>query len=308
MVAPNPPIAFDTDFAPETGQAIPVAPSVVRVTAPNAGPYTFTGTNSFIVGDGPVFVIDPGPDDTSHLEALVRAIGGRKVEAIVLTHTHRDHTALVKRLREATGAPPVWFGGRHRASRQHRFFEFDPVAADSDWRLTPDRVLADGERIATMGAALEVIATPGHCANHLAFGLVGTPWLLTGDHIMGWNSTLVPVPDGSMADYLRSLEKVIGLAYQHYLPAHGGPIADGPAYAKALLAHREMRNAQVVEAVEAGATSLHELRKRIYPSLALPLQGAALMTLKAHVEYLAGRGRIGVAQGLLGLSLFPLRA
>ena len=307
MVAPHPPIAFDTDFAPETGQAVAVAPSVVRITAPNAGPYTFTGTNSFIIGDGPVFVLDPGPDDASHLEALREAIGGRKVEAIVLTHTHRDHTALVQRLRAATGAP-VWFGGPHRRSRKRRVFEFDPVAADSDWQLTPDRVLGEGERIATGGVTLEVIATPGHCANHLAFGVAGTPWLLTGDHIMGWNSTLVPVPDGSMADYLRSLEKVIGLAYRHYLPAHGGPIADGPTYARALLAHRERRNDQVVAAVEAGATSLGQLRQRIYPTLALPLQAAARMTLKAHVEYLADGGRIGAAPGLLGLRLFPLRA
>ncbi len=304
MVAPNPPIAFDTDFAPETGRAVPVAPSVVRITAPNAGPYTFRGTNSFIIGDGPVFVLDPGPDDSSHLEALRQAVGGRKVEAIVLTHTHRDHTALVRRLQAATGAP-VWFGGRHHSSRRPRFLEFDPVAADSDWKLVPDRVLADGERITVGGVELEAIATPGHCANHLCFGLVGTPWLLTGDHIMGWNSTLVPVPDGSMSDYLRSLEKVIGLAYQHYLPAHGGPIADGPAYAGALVAHRELRNAQVVAAVEAGARSLGELRRRIYPTLALPLRPAALMTLKAHVEYLADRGRIGAAHGLFGLTLFP---
>ena len=307
MVAPNPPIAFDTDFTPETGRAVPVAPLVARVTASNAGPYTFAGTNSFIIGDGPVFVLDPGPDEPSHLEALRRAVGGRKVEAIVLTHTHRDHTSLVSRLRQVTGAP-VWFGGRHRRSRPARLFEFDPVASDSDWKLLPDRVLADGERIAAGGVELEVIPTPGHCANHLAYGMVGTPWLFTGDHIMGWNSTLVPVPDGSMADYLRSLEKVIGLSYQHYLPAHGGPIADGPTYARALLAHRERRNMQVVEAVEAGATSLTQLLRRIYPTLAVPLQGAARMTLKAHVEYLADRGRIGAAHGLLGLTLFPLRA
>jgi len=307
MVAPNPPIAFDTEFAPETGRAIEVAPGIVRVTAPNAGPYTFRGTNSFLIGDGPLFVLDPGPDDTRHFDALQRAIAGRPVAAIVLTHTHRDHTGLVRRLAAATGTP-VWFGGRHRSSRAPRFFEFDPVAADSDWKLVPDRVLADGERIAAGGVELEAFATPGHCANHLAFGLTGTPWLFTGDHIMGWNSTLVPVPDGSMADYLRSLEKVIGLAYADYLPAHGGPIADGPAYARALLAHRELRNTQGIEAVEAGATSLGELQRRIYPTLSLPLRAAARMTLKAHVEYLADRGRIGATYGLFGPALFPLRA
>lgn len=306
MVAPTPPLAFDTDFAPETGQPVTVAPHLVRVTAPNAGPYTFRGTNTFLVGDGPLFVLDPGPDDAHHLAALQRAIGERKLEAIVLTHTHRDHTGLVRRLQAATGAP-VWFGGRHRASRKPRFLEFDPVAADSDWQLVPDRVLADGERIAAGGVELETIATPGHCANHLAFGVVGTPWFFTGDHIMGWNSTLVPVPDGSMADYLHSLEKVIGLAYRHYLPAHGGPIADGPAYARALLAHRELRNTQVIATVEAGATSLGELQRRIYPALPPPLAAAARMTLKAHVEYLVDRGRIGAKHGLFGLRLFPRR-
>jgi glyoxylase-like metal-dependent hydrolase (beta-lactamase superfamily II) len=150
-----------------------------------------------------------------------------------------------------------------------------------------------------------VIATPGHCANHLAFGLSGTPWLLTGDHIMGWNSTLVPVPDGSMNDYLRSLEKVIGQAWQHYLPAHGGAILDGPAHARALLGHRTLRNAQVVAAVEAGASSLDALQRRIYPALASPLRAAARMTLKAHVEYLSDHGRIGTAPGLFGPRLFP---
>lgn len=304
MVAPNPPLAFDTDFAPETGRPVPVAGSIVRITAPNAGPYTFTGTNSFIVGDGPVLVIDPGPDDTSHLAALQRAIGERRVEAIVLTHTHRDHTALVRRLKGATGAP-VWFGGRHRASRPPRLFEIDPVRADSDWSLVPDRVIADGERIAAGGVELEAIATPGHCANHLSFGVSGTPLLFTGDHIMGWNSTLVPVPDGSMDDYLRSLEKVLALPYRHYLPAHGGHIEDGPTYAGALLAHRQMRNRQVIEAVNAGATTLGQLQARMYPNLALPLRAAARMTLKAHVEYLSGRKEIGARAGLFGLRMFP---
>jgi len=307
MVATDPPLVFDTDFKPKTGRPVEVAPGIVRVTAPNSGPYTFTGTNSFLVGGKTLFLIDPGPEDPSHLIALRKAIAGRKVEAILLTHTHRDHTGLVKRLRAMTGAP-VWFGGRHRLSRSARLFEINPVASDSDWKLVPDRVLADGERIAVDGMALQAIATPGHCANHLAFGVVDTPWLFTGDHVMGWNSTLVPVPDGSMADYLRSLEKLIALAYRHYLPAHGGEIADGPAHARALLAHREQRNRQVVEAVAAGATSLEALRRRIYPTLALPLRGAARMTLKAHVEYLADRGLTGAMPGLFGLRLFPLRA
>lgn len=307
MAGQTPALSFNTTFDADTGHPVAVAPGLVRITAPNAGPYTFKGTNSFMVGHDRVAVIDPGPDDGAHLAALLSAIAGRPVEAIVLTHTHVDHSALVAKLRAATGAP-VWSGGKHRLSRAPRLFEVNVVGGESDWSLTPDRVLNDGEHAVIDGIALEVIATPGHCANHLAFGFVSTPWLLTGDHIMGWNSTLVSVPDGSMADYLHSLEKVIGLGYAHYVPAHGGVIAEGPDYARALLAHRQERNRQVVAAVNGGARKIKELLVPIYPQLALPLHGAALMTLKAHVEYLVDRGLIGATYGPFGTTLFPSRA
>ncbi len=305
MAAPVPPLVFDTDFQPETGRPVTVAPGVVRVTAPNAGPYTFTGTNSFLVGTGEVLLVDPGPDDSSHLAALQSALGRRRLVAIVLTHTHRDHSALVTRLQAATGAP-VWFGGRHRLSRPARFLEWNGVGRESDFALVPDRALADGETIAVDGAALRVIATPGHCANHLTFGLEGTPVLLSGDHVMGWSSTLVSVPDGSMADYLGSLEKLIALPYRHYLPAHGGAIADGHFHARALLAHRQARNDQIVAAVTAGARTISGLLHAIYPTLRPELHNAARMTLRAHVEYLLAERRIRQARGLLGMGLAPL--
>jgi glyoxylase-like metal-dependent hydrolase (beta-lactamase superfamily II) len=259
-------------------------------------------SNSFIIGGERVALLDPGPDDPRHMAALRAAIGGRPIEAILLTHTHRDHSASAARLKAETGAP-LWFAGPHRLSRPAQLFELNALARDCDWRLMPDLTFFDGESFSAGGVRLTAIATPGHCANHLCFGIDGTDWLLSGDHIMGWNSTLVAVPDGSMADYLASLRKVIALPYARYIPAHGGPIADGPGYARALLAHRELRNRQVIEGVAAGATTVGALRDRIYPTLQPALRFAAALTLRAHVEYLAAQGAIRMRRGLLGTRL-----
>jgi glyoxylase-like metal-dependent hydrolase (beta-lactamase superfamily II) len=286
-------LTFDTSFDAQPGTAVAVSDGVVRICARNSGPYTYTGTNSFVVGHDGVALIDPGPIEESHHAALRKAIGGRPLRAIILTHTHNDHSVSAAGWREETGAP-LWFSGPHRLSRPLRPGESNPLADDCDWGLTPDRTLGDGESFEAGGVRLTAIATPGHCANHMSYGLAGTERLLTGDHIMGWNSTLVAVPDGSMAEYLRSLRKVIALPYREYIPSHGGPIADGPAYARALLAHRELRNQQIVDAVDGGARTIEELRGRIYPTLAAALRRAAAMTLLAHVEYLEGLGAIAV--------------
>ena len=305
MADTPPPLAFDTSFAAEAGRPAAVLPGVVRVTAGNAGPYTFTGTNSFILGEEQLAVVDPGPDDAAHRAALLAAIGGRKVAAILLTHTHKDHSAGAAALRAATGAP-LWFAGPHRLSRPTRAFEINRLAGACDWDLVPDRTLGDGETFVAGDTALVAIATPGHCANHMAFGLDGTDWLLSGDHVMGWNSTLVAVPDGAMAAYLASLRKLIALPYAHYLPAHGGPIMEARAYARALLGHRELRNRQVVDAVAAGARTTGDLLARMYPTLGPALRGAAAMTLRAHIEYLADKGAIQMRRTPFGVRVGPV--
>lgn len=302
MASPSSQPVYDTDFDPQTGKAVPVAPGLLRVTAPNASAYTFTGTNSFLVGHERLALVDPGPVDAAHAAALRAAIGGRRVTAIVLTHTHRDHSASAAQWREELGAP-LWFGGPHRLSRPLRRFEINPIRNSCDWDLVPDRTLGDGETIEAGDLMLSVHATPGHCANHLAFGLLGTPDFLSGDHVMGWNSTLVSVPDGSMADYLASLDKVIALAFRRYIPAHGGPIADGPAFARALKAHRQRRNAQVLEAVSNGARRPGAVVAWIYPDQPAKVRLAARMTMMAHIEYLEAQGLLRVRRDLFGTRL-----
>lgn len=295
-------LRFDTTFDPMTGAAVPLGDGIVRVTAPNAGPFTFKGTNSYLIGHQRLVVVDPGPDDPAHLAALVNAIGGRPVEGVLLTHTHRDHSDLTRTLAQRLDAP-IWSNGPHRPSRKPHFLEWNATGRESDFALMPDRLIGDGDRLEVDGMALLAVATPGHCANHLAFALEGSDTLLSGDHVMGWNSTIVSVPDGDMGDYLRSLDRLAIRPERRYLPGHGGAIADGPEQALALKAHREARNRQLVEAVVAGTQTLAEARARIYPDLEGRLRLAAETTLRAHAEYLAARGEIVMTRGVFGVRL-----
>jgi glyoxylase-like metal-dependent hydrolase (beta-lactamase superfamily II) len=294
------PTADSTEFDPRVGELVPVAPGLGRLVAPNASPYTFTGTNTFIIGFDKVAVLDPGPNDDRHLEAILAAAGDRPIEAIILTHTHIDHCALAGRLKAATGAPLV-FGGQHRLSRPLKFLERNPFAHASDYDLVPDREISDGERLTYGGIPLIAVATPGHCANHFAFALEGTNLMLSGDHLMAWNTTLVATPDGSLSDYLASIDKLEALPQTHYIPAHGEEIIDGPARARAVRAHRLMRNGQILEALKSGPMSLSRLAKRIYPDVTPRVRTGAKRTLLSHLEYLEGRGTVRLSRGLFGL-------
>lgn len=307
MTSSAPTLLFDTDFQPDIGQAVTEAPGVVRITAPNGSPYTFTGTNSFLLGHERLALVDPGPESAAHEAALMAAIGGRKLAAILLTHTHRDHSAAAAAWHRKTGAP-LWFGGRHRLSRPLRPFEINPIHHSCDWGLVPDKILHDGDIIQAGDLDISIHTTPGHCANHLAFGLVGTDTLLSGDHVMGWSSTLVSVPDGSMAEYFASLDKLATLPYYRYLPAHGAAIADGKAQAAALKAHRQVRNQQVLDAVGNGANSLRKVLDAIYPTQPARVRMAARMTIAAHVDYLEEQGRLRVRRSPLGMRLTPIIA
>jgi len=303
-MAAEPALPFSTDFQPAYGQPVIVAPGVARITARNASPYTFAGTNSFLLGESELLLVDPGPDRADHLDALEKAVAGRPVKAIVLTHTHKDHCGLARAARERFAAP-IWSAGPHRLSRPLRRFEFNPFARSGDFTLVPDRLLVKGDGLETDAGTWRVLPTPGHCANHIALLDETGVAALVGDHVMGWNSTLVAAPDGNLADYFASLDALLAEKHTLYLPAHGGAIIDGPGMARALLAHRQMRNRQILDAVATGARNLSALTRTIYPQLRGRHALAARQTLLSHVEYLAARGELRVRFGLYGPRIGP---
>ncbi|WP_102959878.1 MBL fold metallo-hydrolase [Mangrovicella endophytica] len=299
-------LEFDTHFDPAHGVAVPVAPFVTRVTADNGGPFTFRGTNSYVVG-GPdaVVVVDPGPDDTRHLAALLSAIACRPVAAILLTHTHRDHTALVPQLKAATGAPVI-AEGPHRAARSLHAGETNLMDAAGDTGLTLDRLIADGERFALPGLDITAVATPGHTANHLALEIGGTGTLLSGDHVMAWSTTVVAPPDGSMGDFMASLDRLLERDDTLHLPGHGGPVARPRPFLRALRAHRRMRESAILERLRVGDRQIPAIVAAIYRNTDPRLLGAAGLSVLAHLEDLVARGLV-VSEGppLIGSAFRP---
>lgn len=282
---------FSMDFIPAHGEAVPVAPDVVRVTVNNPSPFTFHGTNSYIVGRDTLAVIDPGPEDGAHLAALLAAIGNRPVSHIFVSHTHRDHSPLSRRLKEVTGARIV-AEGPHRAARPLHAGETNPFAESADSAFVPDIALGDGQTIDGDGWALTALHTPGHTANHAAFALDGTGVLFSADHVMAWATTIVAPPDGSMGDYMASLEKLLTREDRIYLPGHGGPVREPASFLRGLRTHRRMRERAVRERVLAGDRQIADMVKIIYRETNPALHGAAALSVLAHLEDLVDKGAV----------------
>jgi glyoxylase-like metal-dependent hydrolase (beta-lactamase superfamily II) len=282
---------FDRNFDPRHGEAVPVAPNVRRVTVNNPSPFTFHGTNSYIVGDRTLAVIDPGPEDAQHLDALLRAIGDRPVSHILISHTHRDHSPLAVPLADRTGAI-ICAEGPHRSSRPLRPGETNPFQESSDTELPIDQALAEGEIIEGDGWALSCVLTPGHCANHACFALEGTGILFSADHVMGWSTSIVAPPDGSMADYMASIEKLRGLEHRLYRPGHGGPVTEPQRFLRGLVQHRRQREAAVLGRLAAGDETIGEMVPVIYQGLAPALHRAAALSVLAQLEDLVARGLV----------------
>lgn len=282
-------LLFNREFNVIPGEAVTLSPLVRRVLANNPSPYTFKGTSTFIVGRGKVAVIDPGPEDDTHLAALLDAVRGETVTHIFVTHSHADHSPLARRLKQATGArtyahgaveAPVSSGLRLDASIDHGF--------------VPDVALADGEAVSGPGWTLEALFTPGHMSNHMCFALREEQALFAGDHVMAWATSVIAPPDGDMAQYFASLHKLLDREDRIYHPGHGPSKPDPRPLVRGFLTHRRMREEAIRARVEQGARTVGEIVAAVYADVDPKLHGAAALSTQAHLDHLVARGKLSV--------------
>ena len=278
-------IPFRRDFAFEYGRLEPVAPGVRRIVANNPGPFTFKGTGTYVVGEGEVAVIDPGPDLAEHVEALLASLADERITHILITHTHRDHSPAAKAVKEATGAPSFGFGPHAGGVRGETGSE-----EGGDWDFVPDVVVKDGDAIDGGKWRFEAVHTPGHTSNHLCFALPANGILFSGDHVMGWSTSVIAPPDGDMAAYMASLEKLLERgADRVYWPTHGPAITEPARHVRAFIAHRREREAAILDCLESGIDSVPTMVERLYVGLDPRLRGAAGRSVLAHLLDLIGR-------------------
>ncbi len=279
------PYVREMDFA--YGVAQQISPLIRRVVANNPGPFTFKGTGTYIVGQGEVAVIDPGPRDDNHLRAILRATAGETITAILVTHDHADHAPLAQSLAEVSGAKII-------GCAPHPDAQSPPMGVEEglDRLYRPDRTPFDGDVVRGPGWALRAVTTPGHTANHICFALEQEHALFSGDHVMGWSTTVVAPPDGNMTDYYASLRKVIGEDFRTLWPTHGPPVTEPGPFLQAYLAHRLEREAQIVGVLGRGPAMIDALVGEIYVGLDPRLQRAAAASVLAHLFHLIRVGKV----------------
>ncbi|MBL9060171.1 MAG: MBL fold metallo-hydrolase [Mangrovicoccus sp.] len=282
-------------FEPQPGEAVSLAPGLRRVLAPNPGPMTHRGTNTYLVGTEGVAVIDPGPDDPAHLAAILAAVAqGQRITHILVTHAHRDHSPLARRLSAATGAPVLAFGdaaaGQSAAMRALVAEGMTGGGEGVDAGFRPDVLLTDGEVVTGDGWQIRALWTPGHMGNHLTY-LWGAE-AFTGDLVMGWATSLISPPDGDLTDFLASCARLRDLAPGRFWPGHGDAVDNPLARIDALVAHRHGREAQLLAALAAGPMRPDELARAVYADTPAALLPAATRSVLAHLIDLTGRGRV----------------
>ncbi len=322
---------FNTDFDPRYGKLIAVSPLLRRIVCNNPSKYTFHGTGTYVIGHRDVAVVDPGPRDPDHVEALLKALGKETVRAILITHTHGDHSPAAAALHDATGAPVLGFGPHPEdAISEEGDADDDPGAdnatepatdrqpstdsrpatgedaheeADSsrhdahrpDVDFKPETRLAHGDTVDGPGWTVQALHTPGHISNHLCFALAEEGALLTGDHVMGWSTTIIPPPDGDVSDYLRSLQLVLDRNDEILYPTHGGPVHDPRRYVSALLNHRLKREAQILAQLAEGPSSAREIVAVLYADVRKELHRPAARSVVAHLAKLLKEERAAPA-------------
>ena len=298
-------LAFNRSVDVDYGVAQEVAPGVRRIVANNPGPYTFLGTNTYVVGSGEVAVIDPGPADGRHLKAVADAIKGERLAYILVTHSHRDHCDGARGLQALAGGEIASFGptGTERgADAPGLSYDFvDPT-------FVPDRKLEDGDTAKGNSFALDVLHLPGHSPDHLCFALVGKRTVFTGDHVMGWNTTVIAPPEGNLGMFLTSLERLMQRHDKMFLPAHGGRIQTPQRVVRAYIMHRKWREQTILACLDDGVCTIPRIVERLYGTLDPGLKGAAALSVLAHLEHLVDRELVA-AEGASGLlSAFYLRS
>ena len=281
-------LIFDRTLDAAYGQSVPLSPLVSRLLAPNPSAFTFKGTGVYIIGAGAsVAVIDPGPALPQHVAALKRLLDARRVSHILITHTHNDHSPAAAALKDWSGAKTYAAGAAAVATALEA-----AVDEAHDHAFVPDVVVHDGEVISGDGFTLQCVATPGHTANHMCYALREERALFSGDHVMGWSTSVIAPPDGEMGAYMASLEKLIARQDAILYPTHGSPITDPQSHLRELLAHRRAREAQVLAALQDGAAGALELAARLYPGIAPGLRAAAATQVLAHLALLESQGRV----------------
>ena len=279
------PFSRKLDF--EYGKAHGVAPKIRRIVANNPSPFTLYGTGTYIVGEGDVAVIDPGPDDAAHIDAIVTELEGETLTHILVTHTHRDHSPGVPLLQAAIGGESYGFGP-HGSGRPEPGGE---VEEGGDHKFNPDHRLRENDVVEGAGWTIEAVHTPGHCSNHLCFRLREERTLFCGDHVMGWSTTVVAPPDGDMQAYMHSLSKLLDADDALYVPTHGPVIADPKPFVQAYIAHREDRERQILDCLGRGLGTIGQMVSDMYADVDSRLHPAAARSVLAHLIHLVETGR-----------------
>ena len=284
-------IPFVTEFDFEYGRCDQLSPLIRRVIANNPSPFTFTGTGTYIIGTGNVAVIDPGPLLDDHVDAILAALGpDERVSHIVVTHTHLDHSPACTPLQQRTGAKIYSY-----APPSPDQFDGPRLEEDADDNFRPDHIVAHGDIIAGDDWTLECVFTPGHMANHMCYALREEKALFTGDHVMGWSTTVIAPPDGNMNSYMASLDLLLSRDDKIYWPTHGTSIDDPQNFVRAYITHRRGREAQIITRLEAGDETIRQMVATMYVDVDKRLHPAAALSVFAHIQDLVERGKVSCA-------------